>query len=71
MTAASMGVAVAAVVCGVLVLSRTRSVRRSLPVLLDLLLAAGLLRLAAGPSWTELGVAGVVVAVRGVVVLRR
>jgi hypothetical protein len=52
------------VVAALAVLAATRSPRTALPVLLDLLLAAGLLRLAAAPGWAALGTAAAVVAVR-------
>jgi hypothetical protein len=60
-------VGAAAVLAATLVLARTRSLRQALPVLLDLLTAAGLLRLAATPSWTTLGVTAVVIVLRRLV----
>jgi hypothetical protein len=64
----------AAVVCTVLgltcaagVLVRTRDPRLGLAVLLDFLLAAGLLRLGGDPQWRALVTAALVVAVRKLV----
>jgi hypothetical protein len=54
--------------CSVAVLACTRDARLALAVLLDLLLAAGLLRLGADPDWRALATAAVVVAVRRLVV---
>jgi hypothetical protein len=54
----------AAILAGALVLVRTRSLREALPVLLDLLTAAGLLRLAGSPSWSALAVTAIVIALR-------
>lgn len=42
----------------------TRQLGAAAPVLLDLLLASGLLRLAAGGSWRALATAAAIVAVR-------
>ena len=42
----------------------TGSVRAALPVLLDLMMAAGLLRPAGADSWSALGSAALVVAIR-------
>ncbi len=67
-TAAGSGIAAVAVLCGAAVLLATRLVRVALPVLLDLLLAAGLLRLALADSWTAIGTAAAVVALRKVAV---
>ncbi len=62
--AASLAVLTGAILAGGLVLAGTRQVAPALAVLLDLLLAAGLLRLAAEPTWTRLATAAAVVAVR-------
>lgn len=56
----------AAVVSGLLVGAATRQLHAALPVLLELLLAAGLLRLSAGGTWTGIATAVVIVAVRKV-----
>lgn len=56
----------AAVVSGLAVGVATRQLRVALPVLLELLLAAGLLRLSAGGTWTGIATAAVIVAVRKV-----
>ncbi len=65
----------AALLCTVLglasaaaVLARTRELRQALPVLLEFLLAAGLLRLTQDATWRRLATAAVVVAVRKLVV---
>ena len=52
------------------VLLRTRDVRLAVGVLLQLLLAAGLLRLSADPTWRPVLVAAVVVVLRSVVGVR-
>ena len=57
-------VVVAALLVSGLVLLVTRKVPAALPVLLDLLLAAGLLRLSATASWQAIGSAGAIVVVR-------
>lgn len=57
-------VAAAAIALGALVLVTTRNPGAALPVLLDLLLAAGLLRLSATASWGAIASAAAVVAVR-------
>lgn len=49
------------------VLVAGRRVQPALGVLLDLLLAAGLLRLADDPDWAEIAVAAAVVALRSLV----
>lgn len=65
----------AALVCTVLalvsagaVLARTRSLPQALPVLLELFLAAGLLRLAHDPSWRAIAGAAALVLLRKLVV---
>ncbi len=57
-------VAEAALVAGALTLAVTRRPSVALGVLLDLLLAAGLLRLAGDPDWPIIGTAAVIVALR-------
>ncbi len=57
-------VAASGVVTAALVFLRSRDVLLALKVLLDLLLAAGLLRLAAQPSWAQIAAAAVIVAIR-------
>lgn len=65
--AASWVVAVAAVGIGTATLAATRRLDAALPVLLDLLLAAGLLRLAATDTWAGVGTAAAIIVVRRVV----
>jgi hypothetical protein len=62
--AAASGVTAAACAAGALVLVRTRRPAAALPVLLDLLLAAGLLRLAGDPDWRTIATAAAIVALR-------
>lgn len=62
-------VVAAALATSALTLLFTRSPRTALPVLLDLLLAAGLLRLSVTASWQAIGSAALVVAIRKVVTL--
>ena len=64
---AALLVVAAAIVAGGVVLLRTRSLRQALPVLLDLVTAAGLLRLAGTPTWTSLAVTAIVIALRRLV----
>jgi hypothetical protein len=61
---AALAVVAAAILAGAVVLGRTRSLRQALPVLLDLLTAAGLLRLSVAPNWNALIVTAVVIALR-------
>jgi hypothetical protein len=53
--------------CGLLVLARLGNVRQALAVLLDFLLAAGLVRLGDRPSYQALATAAVVIAIRKIV----
>ena len=55
---------VLALLSAVLVLVGSRDARTAVAVLLELLLAAGLLRLADDPGWREIATAAVVVALR-------
>lgn len=64
----SFAVASAAVVVGVLVYLTTLRVRVALMVVLDLFLAAGLLRLTAADAWGPTAVVAAVVLVRQLVV---
>jgi hypothetical protein len=64
-TVAPILVAAALVVSG-LVLASTRSPATALAVLLDLLLAAGLLHLSADAAWSAIGSAALVVVIRKV-----
>ena len=66
--AAALAVVAAALVSAGVVLVSTRRPAAALPVLLDLLTAAGLLRLAAEPSWQRIVSAAAVVALRHLVV---
>jgi hypothetical protein len=59
---------VLALVCAGAVLARTRSLAQALPVLLELLMAAGLLRLAHDPSWRTIATAAALVGLRKLVV---
>ena len=58
-----------ALVSAAAVLLRTRDVRLALGVLLQLLLAAGLLRLSGDPTWRTVLLAAVVVGLRQVLVV--
>ncbi|MEV4482453.1 hypothetical protein [Micromonospora coxensis] len=53
-----------ALCCGALLLVTARSWRTALRVLLDLLVAAGLLRLTAGQGWSALAAAAAVILLR-------
>ncbi len=63
----SLAVGAAAVVVGAVALAATRDLRAALPLMLDLLLAAGLLRLAASSTWTAIVTAAGLVLIRKVV----
>ncbi|HEY6744350.1 MAG TPA: hypothetical protein VI357_01400 [Mycobacteriales bacterium] len=67
--AAALLVTGAALTAAAVVLAVTRRPRQALPVLLDLLTAAGLLRLAAEPEWHRLLSAAAIVALRHLLVL--
>jgi hypothetical protein len=64
---AALLVVAAAVRAGALALVRTRSLRQALPVFLDMLAAAGLLRLATAPTWRVLAVTAIVIVLRRLV----
>ena len=68
-TAAALLVAAAGLLLGALTLVTTRHLRPALGILLDLLLAAGLLRLAFLGTWRAIAGAATVVLVRKLVVL--
>ena len=53
--------------CSAAVLARTQQLRQALPVLLEFLLAAGLLRLTSDATWRALATAAAIVLVRKVV----
>jgi hypothetical protein len=67
--AAALLVSTAALVAAATALAVTRRLRAALPVLLDLLTAAGLLRLAADPDWDSIVLAAAVVGLRHLIVL--
>jgi hypothetical protein len=58
---------VAALVAGLVALVATRSPAAALPVFLDLLVAAGLLRLVGEPGWPALGTAATILVLRRVI----
>lgn len=66
LTAASLLVTAAGILSALAVCAVSRGIGRALPVLLDFLTAAGLLRLAADVSWGSILVAAAVIAVRKV-----
>ena len=57
-------VAGSAVLCALLALARARDLPLAVGVLLDMLLAAGLLRLAGSPGWPQLATAASLVVLR-------
>ncbi|MGY2066091.1 hypothetical protein [Blastococcus sp. SYSU DS0619] len=65
--AAAQLVAGAAVVSALVALAATRRPALALGILLDLLVAAGLLRLAGDPGWQAIATAAVVIALRHLV----
>jgi hypothetical protein len=62
--AVALGVTAAGLVAAAATLAATGRVRLAVEVLLDFLLAAGLLRLSGQPGWAALATAAAVVAVR-------
>lgn len=60
----ALAVTAAALVAGLVALVTTRRPAAALPVFLDLLVAAGLLRLVGEPTWQALTTAAAVVALR-------
>lgn len=62
--AVAAGLVVAGLLCGALVAVRGRAPLEGLRVLLDFLLAAGLIRLSRADSWTPLLLAALVLLVR-------
>lgn len=65
----ALGLTAAALLAAAVVLAATRRPLLALKVLLDLLLAAGLLRLTGNPGWTAIATAAVVVVLRRLVSL--
>jgi hypothetical protein len=63
----ALGVTAAGLVAAAATLGATGRLRLAVKVLLDFLLAAGLLRLSGQPGWTALATAAAVVAVRQLV----
>jgi hypothetical protein len=55
--------------CGVLVLARQHDVRSALAVLLEFLIAAGLLRLSDHPTYRSLASAAVIIVIRKLVAI--
>ncbi|HWG98227.1 MAG TPA: hypothetical protein VNV66_02640 [Pilimelia sp.] len=66
--AAALGCAAGGLVAGAAALAASHRARVALPVVLDLWLAAGLLRLTASPGWVDLLAAAALVAVRQLVI---
>lgn len=66
---ASWSLAAAGILLGGLALAATRRVQVALGILLDLLLAAGLLRLVLADRWSAIATAAALVVIRKVVVL--
>ena len=61
---AALAISAGALVVGALTLVRTRQPALALGVFLDLLLAAGLLRLVGGQSWQSIATAATIAALR-------
>lgn len=61
---AALLVSAAAVVVFLLAYAVTRSIRTALPLLLEFLMAAGLIRLARDPSWDSILLTVAIIAVR-------
>ena len=66
-SSAALLCAVLGLVCAAAVLARTRQPGQALPVLLEFLLAAGLLRLTSDATWGALATAAAIVGVRRLV----
>ena len=62
--AASLAIAAAGILAGMIVAMRTRSLREGIKVALDMCTAAGRLKLAADASWSAIAIAAIVVALR-------
>jgi len=65
----SLVVTALGLVVGALLLARTRTLGPAVAVLMEMLTGAGLLRLAASPTWTRAAGAGGVLLVRRIVIL--
>jgi len=65
----SLVVTALGLVVGALLLARTRTLVPAVAVLMEMLTGAGLLRLAASPTWTRAAGAGGVLLVRRIVIL--
>lgn len=65
--ALAVAISAAALAAGALTLAVTRRPAAALSVLLDLLLAAGLLRLVGEPTWRSVGTAAAIVVLRRVI----
>lgn len=63
----AVGITAAGLLAASVVLAATRRPQLALEVLLDFLLAAGLLRLTGHPDWATLGTAAAIVALRRLV----
>lgn len=68
LTSAALLCTALGVSCGALVLARSRQVRPALAVLVEFLLAAGLLRLSQQATWRALAMTAVIVGIRKLVV---
>ena len=64
LAAAAVGITAAGLVAAAVTLLATRRPLQSVRVLLDFLLAAGLLRLTGSPDWATLGAAAAIIALR-------
>ena len=66
-TAIALVVVGASVLLGAIAALRTRNILAPLPLMLDLWIAAGLLRLTQSTSWTKIAAAAVLIAIRKLV----
>ena len=69
LSAIALGFAAAGLVALVLACIVTRDPRTGLPILIELWMAAGLLRLSDDPSWETVAMAAIIVVIRTLVLL--
>ncbi len=67
MTSVAIAIMAASIVVGFVAVAKTRDLVGTLPLVVDLWLAAGLLRLAATATWDRIATAFVLIVVRKVV----
>ncbi len=61
------GIAAAGIVAGAVAAARSGSIRVGIPIMLDLWMAGGLLKLSADSAWSSIAIAAVTIALRKLV----